>query len=65
VHATFANIVAAASKEDLALNQQCRSVPNYQLTPLTNQTAQEGTFYTSVGSGLLLFEEGWQKRLRC
>jgi hypothetical protein len=39
--------------------------PNYQLTPLTNQTAQEGTFYTSAGSGRPLFEEGWQKHLRC
>ncbi len=53
-HATFANIAAAASSEEPALNQQCRAVPDYQLTPLAGQTVQEGTFFTSSASGRLL-----------
>jgi hypothetical protein len=53
VHAAYANIVAAASSEDPALNAQCRSVANYKVTPLTGQSALEGTFFTSAASGPL------------
>lgn len=56
VRAKFANIVAAASKEDPTLNQQCLSSPNYEVTALAGQSAQEGTFFTSAASGKLLLK---------